>query len=299
MCYIDETVRIYEIGVHLRTYGVRGCDFARIHSFAPDVDISRPHARVSSVLALEIRSSSSRESVRDVERVDARNRGRASRARARDPFHSSSSRRCVATILLDDWIFRRGGWTRARDERRRERFRGGFTPDRRARRVVVREGGDEDDGDEGGLRSGGAGETRRRRRRGVSSCGLERVSERVEHALGIGGSAERFAALSPWAVKADEEAASARRRARGAGRARAALAKNPDRFCLFPIKHRKVWEMYKKAEASFWTAEEVDLTYDYRDWITLNDNEQHFISHVLAFSRRATASCWRICALVS
>ena len=61
------------------------------------------------------------------------------------------------------------------------------------------------------------------------------------------------------------------------------LRDNPDRFCLFPIKHAKVWEMYKKAEASFWTAEEVDLTYDYRDWITLNDNEQHFISHVLAF----------------
>ena len=88
VCYIDETVRIYEIGVHLRTYGVRGCDFACTHSFAPDVDISRPHARVSSVLALETRSTSSRESVRDVERDDARNRARASRARARDPFHS-------------------------------------------------------------------------------------------------------------------------------------------------------------------------------------------------------------------
>ena len=66
-------------------------DVARefIHSFATDVDISRPSSRVSSVLALETRSTSSRESVRDVERDDARNRARASRARARDPFHSS------------------------------------------------------------------------------------------------------------------------------------------------------------------------------------------------------------------
>jgi ribonucleoside-diphosphate reductase subunit M2 len=56
-----------------------------------------------------------------------------------------------------------------------------------------------------------------------------------------------------------------------------------DRFVLFPIKYKNIWEMYKKAEASFWTAEEVDLGGDIKHWEGLNDNERHFISHVLAF----------------
>ena len=62
------------------------------------------------------------------------------------------------------------------------------------------------------------------------------------------------------------------------------LQDNEDRFCLFPIKEPEVWRMYKQAEASFWSAEEIDLSYDYRDWVNLTENEQHFISHVLAFS---------------
>lgn len=42
--------------------------------------------------------------------------------------------------------------------------------------------------------------------------------------------------------------------------------------------------MYKKAEASFWTAEEIDLSKDLHDWNNkLNDDERYFISHVLAF----------------
>ncbi|KAJ3671876.1 hypothetical protein LUZ60_007955 [Juncus effusus] len=62
------------------------------------------------------------------------------------------------------------------------------------------------------------------------------------------------------------------------------LAPNPDRFCMFPIKYHSIWEFYKKAVASFWTAEEVDLSQDSRHWeVTLNDDERHFISHVLAF----------------
>lgn len=62
------------------------------------------------------------------------------------------------------------------------------------------------------------------------------------------------------------------------------LAENKDRFVLFPIKQRDIWEMYKKAEASFWTAEEIDLASDQTDWANkLNDNERHFIKHVLAF----------------
>lgn len=48
------------------------------------------------------------------------------------------------------------------------------------------------------------------------------------------------------------------------------LQDNDNRFVLFPIKHKAIWEMYKKHEASFWTAEEVDLGSDLRDWATLN-----------------------------
>ncbi|PTX22513.1 ribonucleoside-diphosphate reductase beta chain [Pontibacter mucosus] len=61
------------------------------------------------------------------------------------------------------------------------------------------------------------------------------------------------------------------------------LKENPNRFVLFPIQHDEVWQMYKKAEASFWTAEEIDLGQDLKDWEGLNDGERHFISHVLAF----------------
>lgn len=61
------------------------------------------------------------------------------------------------------------------------------------------------------------------------------------------------------------------------------LMENPNRFVLFPIQHHKIWEMYKKAEASFWTAEEIDLTQDLKHWEGLNSDEKHFIQHVLAF----------------
>ncbi|KAK4760270.1 hypothetical protein SAY87_005163 [Trapa incisa] len=61
------------------------------------------------------------------------------------------------------------------------------------------------------------------------------------------------------------------------------LAPNDDRFCMFPIQYPQVWEMYKKAEASFWTAEEVDLSQDLGHWESLTSGERHFITHVLAF----------------
>lgn len=61
------------------------------------------------------------------------------------------------------------------------------------------------------------------------------------------------------------------------------LTANPDRFVLFPIRFPRVWELYKKAEASFWTAEEVDMSQDHKDWVTLTDDEQHFVKMVLAF----------------
>ncbi|XP_041950930.1 ribonucleoside-diphosphate reductase subunit M2 isoform X2 [Alosa sapidissima] len=61
------------------------------------------------------------------------------------------------------------------------------------------------------------------------------------------------------------------------------LKENPRRFVIFPIKYHDIWQMYKKAEASFWTAEEVDLSKDLSHWESLKDEERHFISHVLAF----------------
>jgi len=61
------------------------------------------------------------------------------------------------------------------------------------------------------------------------------------------------------------------------------LQDNPGRFVILPIKYHDIWKMYKKAEASFWTAEEVDLSKDLQHWEALKDEEQHFISHVLAF----------------
>lgn len=62
------------------------------------------------------------------------------------------------------------------------------------------------------------------------------------------------------------------------------LEENKNRFVLFPIQHDDIWSFYKRAEASFWTAEEIDLQQDLVDWESkLNDNERHFVKHVLAF----------------
>jgi len=61
------------------------------------------------------------------------------------------------------------------------------------------------------------------------------------------------------------------------------LEENKSRFVLFPIEHHDIWKFYKQAEASFWTAEEIDLGQDLKDWERLDDGEKHFISHVLAF----------------
>ncbi len=62
------------------------------------------------------------------------------------------------------------------------------------------------------------------------------------------------------------------------------LMDNPNRFVLFPIQYPEIWEMRKKALACFWTADEIDLEQDISDWENkLNDDERHFIKHVLAF----------------
>jgi len=61
------------------------------------------------------------------------------------------------------------------------------------------------------------------------------------------------------------------------------LLENPRRWVMFPIQYPAVWDMYKKHEASFWTAEEIDLSQDGKDWDCLSDSERHFVKHVLAF----------------
>jgi|TARA_B100000795_G_scaffold197570_1_gene151509 ribonucleoside-diphosphate reductase beta chain len=62
------------------------------------------------------------------------------------------------------------------------------------------------------------------------------------------------------------------------------LQENKNRFVIFPIEHHDIWEWYKKCEASFWTAEEIDLSEDLNDWKEkLTDDERYFIKHILAF----------------
>lgn len=61
------------------------------------------------------------------------------------------------------------------------------------------------------------------------------------------------------------------------------LDANPGRFVILPIEHPELWELYKKHQAAFWTAEEIDLSADRTDWERLTDGERHFISHILAF----------------
>ena len=56
-----------------------------------------------------------------------------------------------------------------------------------------------------------------------------------------------------------------------------------NRFTIFPIEHENLWALYKKAQMSNWTAEEIDVSGDMEDWKTLSDNEKHFIKYILAF----------------
>jgi ribonucleoside-diphosphate reductase beta chain len=61
------------------------------------------------------------------------------------------------------------------------------------------------------------------------------------------------------------------------------LTENPRRYVIYPIQHDDLWQAFKKHEASFWTAEEIDLAQDLTDWKKLSNDERHFIKHVLAF----------------
>jgi|TARA_B110000259_G_scaffold179190_1_gene218417 ribonucleotide reductase beta subunit family protein with ferritin-like domain len=56
-----------------------------------------------------------------------------------------------------------------------------------------------------------------------------------------------------------------------------------NRFTVFPIEHENLWALYKKAQMSNWTAEEIDVSTDMEDWKSLSDNERHFIKYILAF----------------
>ena len=61
------------------------------------------------------------------------------------------------------------------------------------------------------------------------------------------------------------------------------LTENPNRFVMFPLSDKPIWDMYKKQMDCFWRAEEIDLSQDLSHWESLNDNEKHFIKMVLAF----------------
>ena len=61
------------------------------------------------------------------------------------------------------------------------------------------------------------------------------------------------------------------------------LTESKNRFVLFPLQNKQMWEMYKKHLACFWVATEIDLSQDMNDWESLKEDEQHFIKYVLAF----------------
>lgn len=125
------------------------------------------------------------------------------------------------------------------------------------------------------LPAGGAGEEAPT----VAPAPKKPAASRRRRATSVDSATRREAITVPGA---EEPAAIVRRRVK-AKKVEPLLAVNPHRFTVFPIAHDKVWEMYKKAEGSFWTAEELDLSKDRTDWEKLTANEQHFIKHVLAF----------------
>lgn len=94
-----------------------------------------------------------------------------------------------------------------------------------------------------------------------------------------------FAAPVKASVKADMDAEKGKEeRVKAMDALEPLLKENPRRFVVLPIMYEDIWQMYKKAEASFWTAEEVDLSKDFDDWDNkLKDDERHFITHILAF----------------
>lgn len=94
--------------------------------------------------------------------------------------------------------------------------------------------------------------------------------------VGITSKKRRVAPIQKTSFKIQEE--------RGILAEEPLLRENPKRWVLDPSdRHNDIWAMYKKAEASFWTVEEIDLSHDQRDWLKLRESEQYFLKHVLAF----------------
>ena len=81
----------------------------------------------------------------------------------------------------------------------------------------------------------------------------------------------------------DEKTVAGQSNAFGVDSVEPLLAENPNRFTIFPIRHPNLWEMYKKAQMSNWTAEEIDFSKDLDDWNLMSENEQKFIKYILAF----------------
>ena len=54
-------------------------------------------------------------------------------------------------------------------------------------------------------------------------------------------------------------------------------------FSMFPVKHQRIFDMWQEQISSFWSAYEVDMSHDKKDWKTLTEDEKFFIRNVLAF----------------
>ena len=63
------------------------------------------------------------------------------------------------------------------------------------------------------------------------------------------------------------------------------LSDDPLRYVIFPIpvERKPIWDAYKQHLKCFWTPEEIDFSADKNDWISLSNEERHFIEHILAF----------------
>jgi ribonucleotide reductase beta subunit family protein with ferritin-like domain len=61
------------------------------------------------------------------------------------------------------------------------------------------------------------------------------------------------------------------------------LNESNKRYTVYPIQYKNIWDSYQKQLASFWKAQEIDFTKDYDDFMELNEDEQRFIKHILAF----------------
>ncbi len=61
------------------------------------------------------------------------------------------------------------------------------------------------------------------------------------------------------------------------------LKKEANRFVMFPIRYQEIYQKYLDAQSTFWTAEEISLDQDEKDWDKLTKDEQFFIKNVIGF----------------